>query len=77
MLSLEIKINREKIAHAIAVRREMVVDEKNYVYSVEARGYGKENYSFRFQIPHNPDEGAEKLAFLIYQEIDKIKRKII
>ena len=70
MLSLEVKINSELIGHAY-VENQQIICEEGSLYKVHYYMPGREPNMIKFDLVHNPDDGVEKLIFLIYQEINK------
>ncbi len=71
MISLETRINGLLIGYAY-IHNELVQDDKkNYLYNVEYHRFDRKPNLIKFSVMHKREEGAEKLLFLVYKEIDK------
>ncbi len=70
MLSLETRINGALIS-CVYIHNEKYIDNKNCIYEVDYHQFGKKPHVISFKIKHNREENAEKLALLVYEEIQK------
>lgn len=75
MLSLETRINGILISYT-SIENQLIDDgEGNFIYKVEHYRLDKKPSVIQFNILHKREEGAEKLALLIFREIDKRLKK--
>lgn len=70
MLILENRINGFLIGCAY-VSNELQVDEENFSYRVEYHRFNQKPNILYFDLIHKREEGAEKLALLVYEEVSK------
>ena len=76
MFLLENRVNGILIGYVHVHNEELIDDPRGtYIYYVEYHRINREPKVIDFRLKHKPDEGAEKLALLIYQEIDKRLKK--
>ena len=72
MLSIENRVNGELINYTYVHNEELIDDSGGTcVYYVEHHRINQEPKVIDFRLKHKRSEGAEKLALLIYKEIDK------
>lgn len=74
MFTLETRLNG-MLANFTYVHNGGEIEKGIYSYSVEHHRVDKEPSVIRFKINYSREEGAEKLALLIYKEIDKRLKK--
>lgn len=75
MMSIETRINGRLISYT-HVYNEFQVDGQKSMYYVEHHRINLEPKVMSFRISHNRSEGGDKLALLIYREIDKRVKKL-
>ena len=69
MLSIEVRVNRDLIGHAY-IKNTQTERRNKIVYEVTYYKPSKEEI-MKFEVLHKPDEGVEKLIFLVYGEVVK------
>jgi len=70
MMSIETRIGGSLISCAY-VSNELQIDKENFAYHVEYHRFNKKPNVISFNLVHKREEGAEKLVFLVYTEINK------
>ncbi|MCX6747116.1 MAG: hypothetical protein NTU63_03215 [Candidatus Pacearchaeota archaeon] len=75
MLSLETRINGTLIGYTY-IKNELNQDnDGNYLYEVEHCRFDRKPNVIGFNLLHKREDGAERLLFLVYREIDKRLKK--
>ncbi len=74
MFTLETRINGMLMSFTY-VHNTGEITKGIYSYSVEHHRIDKEPSVIKFKLNHSREDGAEKLALLIYKEIDKRLKK--
>lgn len=73
-MSLETRINGRLIGIA-EIRNVLDVGEGNYSYEVKYHRMGKDSEIIEFDIVHKREDGAEALALMVYNKLEKELKK--
>jgi hypothetical protein len=74
MMSIETRINGILINY-MSIVREVNLPEGFYLYDIEYFRPERSPKILEFQVRHKREEGAEKLALIIYQKVNKLLGK--